>query len=305
MPNLNTLRDKYEPGKASKHRWTGTRKAPYEAGQRRLPGLFQTYAFGRDAILFALMLLAEIYGLANLALVRHYTLFILPLGLFLLDVIGALLLHFKSGLRCQVANQLVAAPASDDREHLKLRCKPWHTAVRILGALAILAVAGFKVTSFIAFAGGQAAGLALAVVLAYGLAAFVHLTATGHFLAEIWTRLNMALERRSALASEDFKTSPHRVVDHRALLFDSPIELLPTQIARHALVAVVSGQAGAHRYKLRTFGVLTDRNVVSLLGEQETDDDGRGGEAAVFVERLVDGVAEFLHGSKWSAGAAG
>src|SRR5690349_25100149 len=83
----------YEPSKQILKFWLFSRKAKYQLQLVQLPGLFQTKNYLLDLIAFVLVLVCEFIGLMNLMIVSQDFKIIYVWGLFLADILFAILYH--------------------------------------------------------------------------------------------------------------------------------------------------------------------------------------------------------------------
>jgi outer membrane protein OmpA-like peptidoglycan-associated protein len=253
----------YESGREIKQRFLATRKHDSIIGATSHPGLFQTANTVGDAFGLILALGLETYGLANLMRIGSIEL-TAALALVAVDILGALLAHFRQGNLCRIHCMLAVAHPSE-KARIGLRDRLRDRAIRGLGTLMIAGAAAWKITSFASIGSLNETPSAIIALmgLVYISAAFLHWRCTGYAIAHAWLTLGLEMERRRTLG-EDPATAKCGIHGPRIHNFDSPLPLKKCTVNGHALVAI-----GGTRYTLRTEGLLTDHELATLAAAQD------------------------------------
>lgn len=267
MPRINP-NENFEPSRSTKFWWTYTRKtSTYHSGVT-LPGLFQTSQFYLDSTAFFIIIIGELYGLYNLYVIAQIS-FVFVVGLFLADLIFAIIGHIPQGISCR-ANNILAL--SEDRKRIGIEKKSirrWR--LLSLGAyIIIITLALFKIISFYALQGGVFDGITLAIILSYGIVAILHISSTGYFLSELLLSI-MLWRERNKFYSNDEDSSFFKINGSRKSLIISEVPLENANVDKHKLYPASKSKAkeSKYQYYLETWGILTDRQLESLIGHQK------------------------------------
>src|SRR5581483_5237476 len=126
--------------------------------------------------------------------------------------------------------------ADDANEQARILASIAHRRVlSYICSFAIGVIAVVKVVSFYALQGGDFNGLTLAILLSYAVAAILHVSCTGYFLAGIATSLLIARDRRAFLAPDRVERA-HVITLQRELLFHSSAAVREAKADRQELV---------------------------------------------------------------------
>ncbi|HEV7402962.1 MAG TPA: hypothetical protein VGO11_08555 [Chthoniobacteraceae bacterium] len=263
--------DDYQPSPHNLARWLWTRKAPTDAF---IPGLLGTY--GSDGWWFAIALVAEGWGLANLWVAAKFNpVFIFVL--FLLDLVGAGLAHCCTRRECiqrnlrQVSNPDRGTPADLwIRSYVPILSKIF----RLLGWTMILGVMAFKLWGITQFIEKFPGPVFLSLIAAYFAAATIHLTASGYVIFDLWRRFTWVLEKKSFAKALAFgETNEPGWPSTNTHDFACEIALETGRFGasnKHELVAL-----GENTYEIRTFGTLLDKEVEDLCKMQKVRQQGK------------------------------
>ena len=188
----------YEPIASTKNKWLYTRKKSRQFGTLKLPGLFETYNFKTDRILFLAVLAMEFYGMYILWQTLPNPLLAL-IGLPA-DLFFAIFMHLVIKNKIYYSNQLVLAEygkyqfdSNKSVEYTIDKCKAKlrnNNIYLFIFALIICAIAVTKIVAIQHFADSATVsrGLRTLIILIYCATAYIHITATGYYLFELWFR---------------------------------------------------------------------------------------------------------------------
>jgi phosphate transport system substrate-binding protein len=264
---MNDPRKNLELSRALKRALLAVRKSVRKFGSIELPGLFDVACGTRDSLLFLIAIFLEIYGLYNLRLVGDIQL-MAAAGLFALDIVAGLMWHCGQSRRTELANRLAVTTDPAERAALKAAYPMSFTFVRLVGLLAIVGLAGFKMLTFISFAGGDTPlGVVLLIAVTYAVVGVIHVLISGYFLALAVFQIARLIEQLRNLRHKPFKDAPNYVKGHRHHVFESKVELQNTALGKHSL-GLVRVKNGAFVYDLATWGILLDSELAELILQQ-------------------------------------
>ena len=188
----------YEPLASTKQKWLYTRKKTRQFGTLKLPGLFETYNFKTDKILFLAVIVMEFYGMYILWQTLPNPLLAL-IGLPA-DLFFAIFMHLVIKDKIFYSNQLVLAEfgkyefdANKSVEYTIDKCKNklrnYNLYLFFFGAMITL-IAITKILAIQHFADTLTVsrGMRMVIILMYVATAYIHIKNTGYYLFEIWFR---------------------------------------------------------------------------------------------------------------------
>lgn len=253
----------YEPSREIKQRFLATRKHDPTIGATPHTGLFHTANVFGDTFGLILALGLETYGLANLMRIGSIEL-TAALALVAVDILGALLAHYRQGNLCRI-RCLIAVADDQEKPYIRHRNRLRDRAIRGLGSLMIAGSAAWKITSFTSIGSLNETPTAIIALmgLVYISAAFLHWRCTGYAIAHAWLTLGLRMEWRRTLG-EDRSTAKCVIHASRNYLFESQLPLRECTVNRHALIGI-----GDTRYTLRTWGLLLDHDLATLAAAQD------------------------------------
>ncbi len=248
---------------ALKRRLFSTRKRDPYSRSTPHPGLFQTVNPSGDLVGLVLALALECYGLTNLWRVGELVLGG-ALSLVVVDILGALLAHYRMGNLAVIRCRLAITDDPDDRARVKHEDRLRDRAVRALGILMIAASAAWKCTVFTVVGGenGTPTAIVMLMALVYLLAAWLHWQNTGYAIAYLWLRLGQVMERRRFL-NEDPATAPGGIHGLRTFRFKSRLPLVELTVGGHRLIAEGDGY-----YAFVTAGLMVDEELDTFVAAQ-------------------------------------
>lgn len=274
--------DKFEPSLNTKNAWMFTRKSPYTpAAGTTFPGLCTTKGFDTDAIVFAAVICLEAWGLVSL--ISSFGLFgpegnfnWLGVGgvvaAFILDLTLAIGRHIPAGRECKYKNKDVLAETPHEKEALrKERGRLW--LLSPLCAVLISALAAFKIFLFYELnASAGITGLTASVFVSYVLAAIIHINNTGYFAAACWFSHKVKKDYR--IWAGNGAKAPELTI-YRRRRFDIVIpdgDTIKINLAKAGEHLIRAGDKARNEaaYVLETYGILTDRGLQDLVGQQPT-----------------------------------
>jgi hypothetical protein len=188
----------YEPIASTKSKWLYTRKKSRQYGSLKMPGLFETYNFKTDRILFFVVLAMELYGMYILWQTLPNPLLAL-IGLPA-DLFFAIFMHLVIKDKIFYSNQLILAQYGkyefDINKSLQFtidKCKSklkFFNLYLFFFGLIITTIALTKILAIQHFADSETVsrGLRTLIILIYCATAYIHITSTGYFLFELWFR---------------------------------------------------------------------------------------------------------------------
>lgn len=257
----------FEPSRDTKMLWRFTRKSRSTYAGATLPGLFHTANELWDTLAFFLVVLLEVGGLASLVMVGAVNV-VYAVGIFALDLVLAFFRHLPIGRIVENENRLVYEGDSNRIAALRAQIHRDHFGPAIC-AFGIWLLAGFKVLSFYSLQDVGVNGLTLAVLVSYGVTAFIHAHATGYFIFLILFKLRWRRDRGRYEREAGAETSRTGRAN-RVHLFEADGSLRPHEVEGHQLVldganAARPAPAGKAVFELRSKGLLTDRQVGAFL----------------------------------------
>lgn len=260
----------FEPSRDTKMLWRFTRKSRSTFAGVTLPGLFHTANELWDTLAFFLVVLLEVGGLASLVMVGAVNV-AYALGIFALDLVLAFARHRPIGRVLENENRLVFEGDYNRVAALRAQIRR-DRFVPAVCAFGIWLLAGFKVLSFHSLQEGGINGLTLAILVSYGLTAFIHIHSTGYFLALVPFKLGWRRDRaRYEGASDATEPSPGRA--SRVHSFEAEATIRPFEVEGHQLVldgvnAARPVPVGKAVFEIHSKGLLTDRQVHAFLHYQ-------------------------------------
>lgn len=233
------------------------------AGGLALPGLFQTHGLEFDVARFFVALICEA-AVAWTAL-RYAGVFpVAIVGFFMLDVILAVAKHGPQSRLTLNNNRLVSELDSRTRDKLIEQNKRARLGQNFASAL-IFGLAGAKSFTLFAVFGGQITAVVVVGILAYFVAAVMHVWSTGYALFGLLFNFLAFRDRRAYLRPDGKAPASMAVRTYREAEFvASDAVLTPATVHRHELVHE------GNRWTLRTFGFLHDDHAKELLLKQKS-----------------------------------
>ena len=247
----------YEPSKQILKFWLWTRKSKYQVGLD-LPGLFQTFNFTLDTLGFLIVIICEVIGLVNLMRVAKDFHIIYAIGLFVADLIFAILYHLPKGSQKRVANEMVLTTDTNRQEDLNQSLFTGK-ALQIFSAVMIILIACFKVWAFWGFH-PKTDGLSFFILLCYAVAATLHLICSGYFLFECVFKLRVAYHH-----SFSRKQSPRNL---RIREFTTTKSVREHNVDPHSLKIIETLEGGLKKIRFETSGVLEDSDLHLFIEHQ-------------------------------------
>jgi len=270
MPDLRP-EENFEPSRETKTFWRFTRKSGATYAGVALPGIFETSHAVSDAALFFVVIILEVWGLANLLIVGGANP-IYVVVLFILDITLAIIRHLPAGAICESRNRIVFAATADEIARLRHRITHGERFGEFISLLIAL-VAGVKIVSFWGLQ-PEFNGLTAGIMVSYLIAALIHVRVTGYFLFSLFTEGRCWLDRRRFLDAPDEENS-FKIKAHKQHVFHCAQALKEVRVNRHAIELYNSPKAeesAAHRYVLKTWGVLMDHQLQALINAQADQD---------------------------------
>jgi hypothetical protein len=257
----------FEPSRNTKLLWRFTRKTPSSFASITLPGLFQTSHFTRDTACFLATIVLELWGLNNFLRAGQVALLYVAF-LFLLDIALAVLRHLPLGRVGELRNRLVFERDEVEREKARHSIR-LRVLVSNLFAVLIGGLAAFKVLSFSAVH-PVVDGLTLGIMTSYAFVAILHITVTGYFLAGLVTDTSLRLDRSDYIRRKD--QSPLAIRRPVETVFETGTQMAPLALygEEHGLYVSPAETPGRWRCVLRTWGVLRDQELHTLIREQQS-----------------------------------
>lgn len=256
----------YEPPPQLLKFWLFTRKNKYQVQLLLLPGLFQTTNFALDTFGFIVVLICEFLGLMNLMRVAENFQFIYALGLFVADIIFAILYHIPKGHQISVANELILTKDPIRREELKQSLVSGKL-LQYASAIVIIALALFKVWGFYGLYGKGIDGLSFLIVMCYAVAATLHLVCTGYFIFEIVLKIQLGIHKWFNLSSSPTNSRSSEFFTTK-LVREYNIGPHSIKYIRDADGKIVEDTHGQKGYRFEAKGVLEDYDLQLFIQEQ-------------------------------------
>lgn len=266
----------YEPIASTKSKWLYTRKKSRQFGTLKLPGLFETYNFKTDRILFFAVLAMEFYGMYILWQTLPNPLLAL-IGLPA-DLFFAIFMHLVIKNKIYYSNQLVLAeygkyPFDTNKsvDYTIDKCKAklrFYNIYIFVFSLFISTIAFTKILAIQHFADSATVsrGLRTVIILIYCATAYIHTTATGYYLFELWFRYfakSEALQTKHH-TPENYITSQinQGITTHREVILKHKYE--ESSINGHSIVTQ------NNKSVFRTWGILQDDELNNFIQIQDT-----------------------------------
>lgn len=275
--------ENFEPSVSTKNIWTFTRKSPYNVEGMRLPGLFTTSRFDTEAVAFALVCILEIWGLYSL--VSSFGLFDVTgafntwgvggvVAAFLLDLFLATVRHLPVGADCRYRNRRVIATTPQELARLEHERGSWRWLSPICAVL-ILILAGVKIWLFYKLNEDVGiTGLTASVLVSYFFAALLHIFCTGYFLSAWYFRTFCIGSDHKTWANDGPTAQELQIHDWRPFPIEIPtgetVRINEKARAHEHYIRRGNIEDGEATYVLETWGVLTDRDLQSLIVNQPT-----------------------------------
>lgn len=276
MPMFEPRADEeFEPSINVKNLWTYTRKLSYNAAGIKLPGLFITKGFETDTAAFVTVIFLEAWGLYNLIAaiggngrggLNAFGIAVIFV-LFLIDITLAILRHIPLGRECHNSNELVLVKTLAGRQRLSNASRRMRFLRPLLSVL-IIAAAVVKLFLFNHLQ-KHVTGISVSILVSYMLAAMLHIYNTGYFLYGIVFSNRMKKEYNiwasgsggaNSLTIGDYRPFPIVVPDGER------IDISAVTVDRHRIEYLPTYNC----FVLRTWGVLTDGQLQTLVGRQRT-----------------------------------
>lgn len=278
--NNNNL---FEPSSDTKFKWLMTRKKRYGKGTVSLPGMFTTEKYASDALFFLAAIIAEFFGLYVIWQASGFSqMFIwLVIGAFIVDLACAVGLHWYEGEKTLYQNKLHYFENNDaseddwgeDEERPKKRLI-WNISKFIFTlALSVLAIG--KILLYYYLPPQTIDGITIGICLSYLFVAYVHFFHTGYFLAEVLVNHHFIRGNYSSFNKlRRKKENKYYIHEYRTFKFTTAASLITLNIdgGRHYLEAINPKNNGGNNYQFRTWGILTDDDLLTFIDAQETPD---------------------------------
>jgi hypothetical protein len=259
---MPTFPSDFEPSKPSMHKWFGTRKKTMIFGTVELPGCFQTHGYSNDTLKMCILLILELIGAFAIMYEGDFTLYsVVPIFFaIIIDVYLAVLLHKYVPIRLENKNR---AKATDDPilANKFTQLSKEGSVFEIIIKLSIYLLAIIKGLGYFVFVGGVEPQVVLMFFI-YLIIANLHINTTGYWVAEFSLNHSIKKQIKSNILSLG-KSNP-AIQRISSFTSDTPIQLV--NIGRHS---IINGEIPGE-YKLKTFGVLTDNELASMVANQSS-----------------------------------
>jgi hypothetical protein len=277
----------FEPSVETKKKWLATRKNKskreykFGPGSERLiiHGLFDTYGRKKDSALFYLALCLELLGMFVILAGAGAGLLIIGtlLASIFIDVILAVLLHWKVGEICEFENKKTVARFRGDvkceafQDHINNLKSWWGAKVsRSLIWLFSISKAGYYYT----IQGGNV--FFILMILLYLIVAYVHVHHTGYYFSLKSLEMSVSKEKRKYYSAMLLgETSPYTVTNPRVVNLQGHVGLLETycpKLAGATNAPFLNRQHSIHfdgnNWRLSTWGLLMDSELNTLVANQ-------------------------------------
>jgi len=286
---LEITHNDFEPGEKPKKLWTYVRKEKRTVSGVTLPGLFGIRYFGFDAPMFVLIVVLELWGLANLLYVGQFQIIYMA-GAFLADFVFAIFHHvFSMGKTCVLENKIVIAHLlareavcgkktawvkPEDKEkaidgeakRLEKEFRRTVTFRKVMAqvfAISIFLLAAAKVFLFYGLQ-DSFDGLTVTILLSYIIVAILHVKVTGYFFFAVLAQIFLWIDEHRFIKGGQFALEPN-VPNWRGII-KTDAELTELRVGEHAIVNTQTGQ-----YAFLTHGMLTDDELSGLIRDQRSD----------------------------------
>ena len=257
---MQTLPSDFEPNKASKHQWFGTRKKSIAFGTVELPGFFQTHEYSSDTIKMCIILILELVGAFAIMYEGEFVfLSVIPvLFAIFIDIFLAIKLHSYVPMRLENKNQ---AKATDDprlaNRYEELSKKGSFAEILIKISIYILgAMKGFGYLIFV----GEIQPQVVLMFLVFLIIASLHISTTGYWVAA--SNLGYSIKKQIKNNIDTLGQSNKAITRTSTFHSDQPIELV--NIGSHSLTKGIN----AAEYKLTTVGILMDNELAAMVAIQ-------------------------------------
>lgn len=284
MPDLkrqspfNPKNDAFEPSIETKRKWMLTRKMNVNGRLDKLPGLFSTYNYSSDQLIYFITILLEIFGVWIFVSVSGSPdLIYFAIGFITMNHILVFLSHFISqekicyAKNLQYLNELIFSKQDDPfSEKPSSSNKKWLLLKLLFGGL-ITAIAIFKVIFYYYLIGGIIDILSIGIFITFITIAFFHIFHTGYFFSELIVRHSLERDYRKFLKIGKSNQNKYWIKGYRTFHFQSEIDLVPVTIdnGRHHLEKI-SESLKNNTYQFRSWGILTDEDISMMSSTQKT-----------------------------------
>lgn len=275
------------------NRWLYTRKKEMRYGHFELPGLYRTYLYPLDFVLFFLAIVCEFWGLINLINVMNlylgYKVSIVAGGI-LLDLLFAIGAHWNHGKICKSTNtiKLLEAKLTDktikgqDTLNHAGQIRKWKNRIiwwEIVSWIFRAMIAILALTKILFFKANAPIGnqLVFVIIITYVLVAIIHMFFTGYFAAE-WS-LKVFFFNKQFKQFKDH-TNEYRVGHQRHILGHADWYNIPTgvvitpyndntdiNVSKQHQIKVENT-----KFQLLTYGLLIDEELNTLITHQSDQD---------------------------------
>lgn len=276
------MNNRFEPSSDTKIKWLLTRKKRYGKGSVSLPGLFTTEKYNSDTLFFVTAIIAEIFGLYVIWQASGFSrVFIwLVVGAFVVDLACAIALHWFEGDKTLYENELhkfennkESGLNSWDIDSRMPKKKTKWKVLKFLAILLLSVLAVGKILLFYYLPPQQIDGITIGICLSYLYVAYVHFYHTGYFLSEVMLRvffINSDYRKFNKLKNKS--ENKYFIPEYRRYVFSSDVNLIELSVdnGRHHLEAIDPKLNSDNNYQFRTWGILTDQDLVTFIDAQET-----------------------------------
>lgn len=256
QPNQN-----FEPSKSTKEFWLYTKKSKRTFAGVTLPGLYETVGYSTQMIcffaIFILELIPTIYG------IEEGVLWEAIMGAIFIDIFFAIVSHWWHDKICLYKNELVIASTEVSKEDLRRKINRYNSFTYFFYLL-ILASGCLKFYFFYdAYMTPDA--IAGAVLVCYLLGSILHIAYTGYFLYT--SRFNYKIHSEySRYISSNGQSFGITDSNPQPINTDNTnVQITEYQAGQHKILKKENDQ-----YYFDTYGVLTDKELASLIGIQKS-----------------------------------
>ncbi len=270
----------FEPSSFVKHIYLYTRKVPVERHEHpRVPGLFRAdWGIFDIALLFLVALTVEAAGLGYLYFYGQEN----PdqgvelsavIGLFLGDIVAAILLHWHNGVLCERRNRAFVNGPVVYQEF------GWRVVIsgilHYLGIAMIIAMCAIKVGTFMNIAENEdfGGGYRAMAILGYLSVGATHIWSTGYGVARMLLGILEGWLERKAFKFDEVRYNVHRAqggpeappaIRHAGYQWwklVAPNQAAPVEEAEGVNFDVRWGKDGKDAITVRSEGILWDENI--------------------------------------------
>ncbi len=249
----------FEPNNEFKNEWLGTRKKESIYGDIKLPGLFSTYRYDRDLLMFLISLLIEFTGILLIILMNFELIpVIVVLGVIIVDIILASKRHNNAGKLKKIENDIILETDSATKTRLVEKKKKLQP--KVISAILIYLFTVVKIAFFF-LALSSEIPIVVIFALGYLFSAFIHINYTGFWVNHY--KLKRKLKQQYSVWA--VKASDYTPLERGETTFSHTTNLGHSNTSLYKLLPAINLESSDLEYIEKNLVEKNDNEILNLL----------------------------------------